>query len=493
MKEEEEYPIDESSEKQKYINENIIDKGYNPEDLNAFIINRRAGTIEEINLKILKEEIEAFKNSLLEDTYITIKKTMPITKKDEQLSELYSSQTFNINYLKLPECELTKLEKDGKKIKIKISEEKFEKFGGIFSSQIKYICTVSCEELQSSVRRTIDDFEWLKLQLNEKYPLIYIPPLYTKDLNKNEKLHQQTRYINKFFNAILRKKILRISPMLHQFLVLDNNKFKKYKEALVKRKFILQLKMENFKTTKESEEINFIKPQIYLPGKYLKKLNISEYNKLFDELNKLLLEVEISFKNLSSRVRDLSNIFSKIYTHATQAEQHDKYKNACVKFRNVLSHWADSFEKQSSFFGIDCKEFFIYINSEINELNNIYTQYNKFKGDYEKLGIQLYEKKEKLFAGKQYDKWELSKEGLEKLNEFKNNFSEASQYMCKDFSTLVDGQKIRVACSCNIILREFKKADKYFGEQLENIFESFKILSKNVMKEKYDENLYKTL
>jgi len=491
--EEEENKIDESAEKQKYINENIIDKGYNPEDLNAFIINRRAGTIEEISLKILKQEIEAFKNSLLEDAYITIKKTMPITKKDEQLSELYSSQTFQINYLKLPECELTKLEKEGKKIKIKISDEKFEKSGGIFSSQIKYSCTVSCEELQSSVRRTIDDFEWLKLQLNEKYPLIYIPPLYTKDLNKNEKLHQQTRYINRFFNAILRKKIIRISPMIHQFLVLDNNKFKKYKESLMKRKFILQLKMENFKTTKENEEIKFLKPQIYLPGKYLKKLNIPEYNKLFDELNKILSEVELSFKNLSSHIKDLSSIFSKIYAHATDADQDEKYKNACVKFRNVLSHWADSFEKQSSFFGIDCKEFFTYINSEINELNNINSQYNKFKDDYEKLGIQLLEKKEKLFAGKQYDKWELSKEGLENINEIKNNFSKASQYMCKDFSTLVDGQKIRVAFSCNIILKEFKKVDKYLGEQLENIFESFKILSENVKKEKFDENLYKTL
>jgi len=491
--EEEENQIDESAEKQKYINENIIDKGYNPEDLNSFIINRRAGTIEEISLKILKQEIEAFKNSLLEDAYITIKKTMPITKKDEQLSELYSSQTFQINYLKLPECELTKLEKEGKKIKIKISDEKFEKSGGIFSSQIKYSCTVSCEELQSSVRRTIDDFEWLKLQLNEKYPLIYIPPLYTKDLNKNEKLHQQTRYINRFFNAILRKKIIRISPMIHQFLVLDNNKFKKYKESLMKRKFILQLKMENFKTTKENEEIKFLKPQIYLPGKYLKKLNIPEYNKLFDELNKILSEVELSFKNLSSHIKDLSSIFSKIYAHATDADQDEKYKNSCVKFRNVLSHWADSFEKQSSFFGIDCKEFFTYINSEINELNNINSQYNKFKDDYEKLGIQLLEKKEKLFAGKQYDKWELSKEGLENINEIKNNFSKASQYMCKDFSTLVDGQKIRVAFSCNIILKEFKKVDKYLGEQLENIFESFKILSENVKKEKFDENLYKTL
>lgn len=488
---EEEHSLDESSEKQRYINENIIDKGYNPEDLNSFIINRRAGSIEEINLKILKEEIEAFKNSLLEDAYITIKKTMPITKKDEQLSELYSTQTFKINYLKLPECELTKLEKEGKKIKVKISDEKFEKCGGIFSSQVKYICTVTCEELKNSVRRDIDDFVWLKMQLNEKYPLIYIPPLYTKDLNKNEKLHQQTRYIKRFFNAILRKKILRISPLIYQFLTLDNNKFKKYKEALVKRKFNLQLKMENFKTTKESEEIKFYKPQIYLPEKYLKKLKIPEYNKLFDELDKLLIEVALSFKNLSSRVRDLSNSFSRIYAHATQAEQNDRYKNTYVKFRNVLSHWADSFEKQRSFFGIDCKEFFIYINSEINELNNLFTQYNKFKDDYEKLGIQLLEKKEKLFAGKQYDKWELSKEGLEKLNEFKNNFNEASKYMCKDFSTLVERQKIRVACSCNIILREFKKVDKYFGEQIENIFENFKILSENIMKEQFDESLYK--
>lgn len=40
---------------------------------------------------------------------------MPITKRDEQLSDLYSNQTFKVNYLPLPECELAKLEKEGKK------------------------------------------------------------------------------------------------------------------------------------------------------------------------------------------------------------------------------------------------------------------------------------------------------------------------------------------------------------------------------------------
>ena len=481
----------EESEKQIYINENIIDKGYNPEDLNAFIINRRAVSIEEINLNILKIEVEAFKNEQLQDTYTTIKKTMALTKRDEQLNELYSSQNIKINYLPLPECQLTKLEKEGKKISIKILNGKYEKVGGLFSHQMKFVFTIECPELESSVIRTMDDLEWLKTQLNEKYPLIYIPPIYINKKSNTEKPFEQMRYILKFFNALLRKKILRISPMLYQFLTLDNNKLTKYKEALNKRKFNLHLKMENFKSTKAEEEIKFIKQQIYLPNKFLQKLKLTEYNLLINDLNKYLYEVGCDFKNLSVHLKELSLIFGKIHSHSTNAEQCENTKNIFAKFRNILSHWSESFDRQSLFFGLESKEFFNYINCELNELNNIYSQFIKFKEDYEKIGIQLNQKKEKLFLEKKYDKWELSKEDEKKINEFKNNFNEASQYMCKDFSTLVEGQKIRVACSCNIILREFKRVDKYIGEQLMNFFNTFKNLCDSMEKDIFDERLFK--
>ena len=484
--------LNEDLEKQQFINENIIEKGYNPEELNAFIVNRRAGSIEEISLSILKEEVEAFKNSLLEDAYISIKKTMPITKRDEQLSDLYSNQTFKVNYLPLPECELAKLEKEGKKIKVKISNGKFEKVGGIFSSQIKYTCSITCDELKSNVKRTIDDVEWLKAQLNEKYPLIYVPPLYSKDKNKNEKPNQQTRFIIRFFNAVLRKKLLRISPILYDFITLDNSKFKKFKDTLNKNKYTLDLKMENFKSTKESEEFQFTKQQIYLPEKYLEKFNLNIYNTMLEDLNKSLLEVAYDLKNLSTHTKDLSNIFGRIYTHAQQAEQTEKFRNTCLKFKNALAHWSESFEKQSLFFGLECKEFFTFVSTEINEMNVLYSQYNKYREDYEKLGIQLFEKKEKLFAEKQYDKWELSKEDEARINEFKNNFNQASLYMCKETSDQLASQKLRVACSCNIVLRELKKVDKYLGEQLEVIFNSFKTSSENAAKEQFNETLYKT-
>ena len=485
------HSTDEDSEKLKYINENIIDKGYNPEDLNAFIINRRASSIEEVTLDMLKIEIEQFKNEKLKETFTTIKKTMPLTKRDEQLNELYSNQVFIIKYLPLQECILSKFEKNKTKLNINVTNGKFEKIGGLFS-QIKFVCNLTCKELGSNVIRNLDDFEWLKNQLNEKYPLIFIPPIYNlKDKIKNDP-HLLSRYINKFIRAIMRRKLLRISPMIYQFLTLEGDKFIKYKDALNKRKFTLHLKMENFKSTKESEEFHFNKPQIYLPEKYIKKLDLNTFNILMESLNEYLTEVSNDFKNLNIHTKALSGIFSKLNSFATNADLNENIKNIIAKYRTIFMYWSNSFEKQNLFFGLEFKEFFSYVNSQINELNNIYSQFAKFKEDYEKSGIQLFEKKEKLFFEKKYDKWELSPEDKEKLNEFKNNYSEAMCYICKDYSTLVSGQKVRVACSCNIIMREFKKINKYLSEQFLDVFNNFKNLCENTKKQKFDiEKLFK--
>ena len=486
--------IDDDSEKLKYIDENIIDKGYNVDDLNAFIIGRRAVSIEDLPLNLLKIEIEDFKNEKLKDAFITVKKTMALTKRDEQLNELYSSQIFKIKYLPMQECILSQFEKDKKKLNIKITNGKFEKIGGIFS-QNKFVCEVSCKELESNVNRTFDDFEWLKYQLSEKYPLIYIPPLFTiniKDKSKNDISTLFVKIIIRFLKAIMRRKLLRISPMIYQFLTLDKDKFIKYKEALNKRKFTLHLKMENFKSLKEIEEFNFNKQQIYLPEKYIQKINFTSCNNLTTSLNETLTQISNDFKNLSLHTKDLSNIFSNLYSLYTQAEFNDDMKNIIAKYRNIFSHWSNQYEKYFEFFSNDFKDYFTYVNAEINELNNIYIQFVKYKEDYEKSGIQLFEKKEKLFYEKKYDKWELSKEDKEKLNEFKNNFSEAMHYICKDYSTLIEGQKIRVACSCNIIMREFKKVNKYLGEQFLELYTNFTELCQNASKDMFDyEKLFK--
>ena len=53
---------DDNQEKQKYINDNIISKGYNLDDLSRSITVRTGLTINEISFDTLKKENEYFKS-----------------------------------------------------------------------------------------------------------------------------------------------------------------------------------------------------------------------------------------------------------------------------------------------------------------------------------------------------------------------------------------------------------------------------------------------
>ena len=185
------------------------------------------------------------------------------TKKEEQISELYKPQQIEVKITPAEENKLTALEKESKKISVKLSEESITK-KNIFS-YTKFTCKIDCAELDSSVVRTLDDFEWLKLQLHEKYPMIFIPPLPNKKALRDPQC--VSRFIQKFFNAIIRRKILRTSILIQDFLTSED--YEKYKKEM--KEFKLSPKMENYKSGKESLKFDFKSEQVHLPLKYLKK------------------------------------------------------------------------------------------------------------------------------------------------------------------------------------------------------------------------------
>ena len=407
------------------------------------------------------------------------------SKKEEQIEELYKPLSIEINLSPKEENKLTELEKNSEKLSIKISEENLVK-KGIFSSP-KFSCKIECPALQSSVTRTLEDIEWLKIQLNEKYPMIYIPPIPDKKCLKDAETIK--RYIEKFF-IIIRRKILRTSKIIEDFLTSDEKIFETYKKILNENVFKLSKNMENFKSSKDTIKFDFKREQITMPEKFIKKMEPTKT--LYNNLDSIISQITVDFNNLYKHMKELGDIYGKLNKSAKDTDQSENTKKVFEKLKIIFNKISSSYLKQAEFFEKDFKETFHFINLEYNEMNSIYNQYIKKRSEYESLGLDYLNKREKLFNEKKYDKWELSKEDEEKINEFKNNFNEASQYMCKDFSTLVEGQKIRVACSCNIVMREFKKINKYLGEQFLDIFNKFKNLSENIKKEKFDyEQLFK--
>ena len=112
--------IDENPEKQKYINDNIIAKGYNVEDLSRSITVRTGLTINEISLDTLKKEVEFYKTQQLKESYKVAKEMKAgKTKKDDILTQLYALENYKISTYKELDTDLTKLEEQKKENKPK--------------------------------------------------------------------------------------------------------------------------------------------------------------------------------------------------------------------------------------------------------------------------------------------------------------------------------------------------------------------------------------
>ena len=155
--------MEEEKERQQYINSTIIEKGYNPEQLSNYI--------NSISFEELKILIEQFKNEELSKTILSVN----LKKDNNNLFNLYSPCEYNIETAIQQESEMLKLEREKKKINVIINEPKIESSG--FFTQKIYSFVISSEELNSKVKRTYNDFEWFKNQLNQRYPFILVPTI----------------------------------------------------------------------------------------------------------------------------------------------------------------------------------------------------------------------------------------------------------------------------------------------------------------------------
>ena len=212
--------MSEAQEKMKYISANILEKGYNPEDLSNFVIKKIGKPIESISLDQLKKLIEQFKDQSLAETY----KTLDSNQEEEEIKEepkeepedpLYNAMIYEIKTQQ--ENELLKLDKEKKRIKIIVSEPLKEKSKNIFKKDV-YTYKVECPEIKTEVRRTYADFEWLKNQLGSYYALRVVPPIMKEAMYfqldiVNKKDTEETiekakvKYLNYFMNSLIKKKI----------------------------------------------------------------------------------------------------------------------------------------------------------------------------------------------------------------------------------------------------------------------------------------------
>ena len=475
---------DENPEKQKYINDNIIAKGYNLEDLSRSITVRTGLTINEISLDTLKKEVEFYKTQQLKESYKVAKEMKAgKSKKDDIITELYSPEQFSIKTQKNPESDLTKLENEKKRINPVIIRSTSEIVSGLLSKKTVYRFTISTPEINQNVSRTLEDFEFFHNVLVERYPFKYIPPIFPRNKEKTYSHELYKRYLNRFLEHVAQRKILRTSPITLEFLELSRNEFEMYRKTLEAKKFVCKYNMSNYMTVKGFLQFNFSPEQLAVPEQYYKKIEAT--SSIYKNLNTIMGKIVKDLNDLGRHMRQASEAFSALKNYSSDSRQDTTLITCYEKLKGIFNTWSQSYDKQKFFFNNNFREFFDYMNLEINNLSLINKQFINIKNDYEQYGLELIQKKEKLFGGTKYSQWELSEDDMKNIEYLKKNKESAFKAMLPGMTNLVMAQKVQLASSCHILKKEYERFMKKQGENLKNYLASLKDKNQEIISDAY--------
>ena len=394
---------------------------------------------------------------------------------------LYYEESYDFKTNIQQNNKLLEFAKNKKNIQITISEPKKEVEGGFFSKAI-FSYRVQCPELGSDVRRTYADFEWLRNQLSIRYPLRLIPVVVKenilkqmgknlKDENEENFELRKIRFLYKFIQSVLEKKILATSPILYEFLVYDEKNLAKYKKFLEKKPYELEVNLNNLITVK-GEVKCAIKQTTVNDSEMIINKSIS----LNDLYNGLITNIDLvinDFNNLTKHFKEISIIFNKMNQNLTAYKypNADEIKGNFNNLKSLFEKWSKNINSQTEFFNNIIKENFNYMNLELNEINQTFNKYRNYKFEYEDFTSMINKEKENVING--FINEELRKEENrgKKPNQIKFNRNKLEEIFYSKNLLLIEEKK-RLVTTMHYLIKDYNKLISLHGKKIKEINDS---------------------
>ena len=282
----------------------------------------------------------------------------------------------------------------------------------------------------------------------------------------------KVKYLNYFMTSLIKKKIFRTSAILYEFLELNESDFKKYKDLLGKYKYDLNVTLDNLKTVKGNVKFELKKDDIKKGNAFGKKIN--EICNIYQYLEKKKLNLSSDFLNLETHMKQIGAAFEKLATALNFNQNAKKMENIYQKLNKIFTSWSNSYAKQYTFFKSDFKDFFNYINLEVQEMNTLNQSFVAYKKEYEDISFKLNKRKEDLYAQKDYSKWSVEPGTEDQIQKYANNKQLAFEKMLYQETELQNNEKKLVACTLYLMDKQFNKLMKCQSDDVFNYFSKMK-------------------
>ena len=450
---------DEDHQKQIYLRENILDKGYDGEDFASFLTSKKGE--EGVNLKNwsldeLKSAVQEFiniqsqkfnqinsiqnnyniypnviNNMILNNNINTNinnngndfefiqqqSQSMPLnfpmfnnSDNNNSKNNIYQNDIYGITDTEIINC-LTQEKNDLAKFdNIKIEISLGEKKPGTFFSKAYQTYVITIPTLNLKVVRRYSDFEWFRAILINLFPGRVIPPIPKKnkiggDRFNEEFLEKRTRTLEKFLNLLLEDPSIKTSQIFYDFVSIEElNIFsdkKKYYNSIKLPQSLKEYKSLNGKLDVKLDEN---RESIY--QKIKNETDISQ--ELLSKLNKQIKSLNNEINTVIIRLNEIAKSCEELFLNSVKYNESNEIKISYYELNEMFKHWANALKKQNTVTNIDIREYFKYSKNTLKSMKELINTVEIYKQNYYKSRRNLITKKEELFKKGDITKWDLT-------------------------------------------------------------------------------------
>jgi hypothetical protein len=264
------------------------------------------------------------------------------------------------------------------------------------------------------VKRTIEDFIWLRQVLSTNFSGVYLPPFPPKRFKSTSDASSKQQYfLERFINCIVRNPLLRRSTYLQSFLSdADNKVFAEMKKRSNKEK--KAGKLEDFWTLDGTIICDPFNDES-------EKVTISEYLNVVEAMKKKIKRqsdtIISAFKDLSNQILDIAKSYEILenvqsFMPEVRTTQITGTKPLYNSLKNSFLAWAEHEHKCADLLQDHFNMFFKYGYNEIIPLKELIREKDVKFECFERAKSRLLAKKEKLWTAGDVNKWGLSNEDM---------------------------------------------------------------------------------
>ena len=421
-------------QKQLFLRENILDKGYSTDDFMDLLHSKKGDQGLDLNnwtmreLKSIVKEFISYENNTEEQENNYIEENKPKIETDEEYEqkciEQYKEQKKNENQ-EYGNCSIIQKSKlnsndDNIDIKVILPSQNINKENGEF--------IVETYPQKFKVKRNFGDFEKVSKYLNENFNFYVIPQISNKNYGEKyseEKANKRSRALNQFLNGIIAHPTLKYIGSLYDFLSINSPE--DFEES--KKKYLTRNDSEENKGEKLSlVDIKNLSGKIKVSVNKEKEvyfMNIKDNTKINESIMK---KINKSYKNLieimqsaNNKMKEISTLWKLLYDKSLKYYE-TTYTSESYKVMNkIIEDFIISETKRINIINTNIREYFRFMKNEFHSLSELAIKAENFKDKYNKAMEKLKEDKEKLFKEQDINSWGLNENDLKHKDVFLKN------------------------------------------------------------------------